>query len=195
MRQTQFFQPCSCPWAWKNVCVALGGTRSLVFLPWLMSWNPFHKSNIMTLSCSEVFRWETQFRYWAFAFCHVLTYGIFWKTAVSDLQTPHGRIKFKGYGVILSLNLEGENSSTPKPHLVQCSFSREKQRFLTRVLLLWCSVFVLLLLMMVTCSFFSAKLSSLPFLWVQVHKARRNCVDSSILFTWYSSTGISFAQN
>lgn len=58
------------------------------------------------------------------------------KTAMLDLQTPHGRIKFKGYGVILSFNLEGENSSTPKPRLVQHSFSREKQRFLTRVLLL-----------------------------------------------------------
>lgn len=159
MRRTEFFQPCSCPW--NDVCIALRGARSLVSLPGLTSWVLFNKSNVVTWSRSEVFRWE-MLRYWAFAFCQVLSYGIFGRTAVSDLQTPHGRVKFKGCGVVLLFNLEGENSSTPKPRLVQCSFIREKQRFPTSILLLWCSMLVLLLLKMVVCSFFFSKIKLSP---------------------------------
>lgn len=42
--------------------------------------------------------------------------------------------------MLLLFSLEGENSSTPKPHLEQLSFIREKQRLQMRVLLLRCSI-------------------------------------------------------
>lgn len=59
-------------------------------------------------------------------------------------------MKFKGCGALLLFNLEGENSSTPNPGLVQHSFIREQPWFQTRGLLFWGPLMVLWLLMMLS---------------------------------------------
>lgn len=86
-------------------------------------------------------------------------------------------MKFKGCGALLSFNLEGKNSSTPNPRLVQHSFIREQPWFQTRGLLFWGPVIVLWLLMMLS------KLQLSPLFLISGRETKREISRSSIWFT------------